>query len=83
MRRQSDSVINTLHWDLEEEFSDADTRPLQQYYRQYRISATNYKEIKHEAELDNAYKSDSSEHSLGTTEENNGKGEKRKRRRKR
>ncbi len=30
MRRQSDAVINTLHWDLEEEFSDTDTRQLQQ-----------------------------------------------------
>ena len=71
MRRQSDVVICTLHWDLEEEFSNADTRKLRQHHKYYKIDTVNYKEIKHEAKVDNAHKLDSSEDSSGTTEANN------------
>ena len=78
IRRQSEAGRHTLHWNLEAKFSDAETRKLKQYYRQYRVSSEDYKEIKHGYELNNAYKLASLGHSISTTEEVNGKIKKKK-----
>ena len=61
MQRQSYTVLYTIHWNLEEELSNTDTRKRRRHHTYFKVEAANYKEIKQKAEVDNAYESDSSE----------------------
>ncbi len=46
MRRQSEDILETLHWYLGEEFTKADNKTLWRHHRNLIIRAVNYKEIK-------------------------------------
>ncbi len=46
MRRQSEDILETLHWYLGEEFTKADTKTVWRHHRNLIIRAVNYKEIK-------------------------------------